>query len=389
MKKQWLVPKHWQDFEEMCHLLHKAEFAPEQIYRYGRAGQAQYGVDIAACSDRQWIGIQCKLKTELLGSVLTEQELLEEHEISKRFKPALWKLYIATTCPRDTAVQDLAARISGAFQRRHPVEVQFWDDLEDLLDRHPPIAKRFYPESFGPDAVLSVSDAGDPSITIERDNWDTQLELFLRHSRFCSVAGSQFYSLTTIVSELIDNAFSPNKGAATRVIVELVGDVLSIKDDGTEFDCVSETIDLAPQMKGIKTIRRLLIEADDQLSYDYFAKEPSVTRFNTSEFKIRSHDTLRPDPCSATGPVWFVMRRGAAFDFVNELSIPAHCEVFTLNLTGRAFFSSSAASQLVETLLSKLGGRKLRVRFTGASPVLIDVLRREAETHPHLIVEQC
>src|ERR1700680_352565 len=107
MKKQWLAPKHWQDFEEMCHLLHKAEFAPEQIYRYGRAGQAQYGVDIAACSDRQWIGIQCKLKPELLGSVLTERELLEEHEISKRFKPPLWKLYIATTCPRDTAVQDL------------------------------------------------------------------------------------------------------------------------------------------------------------------------------------------------------------------------------------------------------------------------------------------
>jgi hypothetical protein len=48
VKKQWQPPKYWQDFEEMCHLLYAAKFKPRQCYRYGRAGQAQYGVDVVA-----------------------------------------------------------------------------------------------------------------------------------------------------------------------------------------------------------------------------------------------------------------------------------------------------------------------------------------------------
>jgi hypothetical protein len=135
IKKQWQVPKYWQDFEEMCCLLYKARFPHHQAHRYGRAGQEQHGVNIAVSPDRrEWIGIQCKLKTELLGSFLSESEIIEEHKKSRKHEPALSRLYIVTSCARDKDVQDLAAKISDSFQSRHPVEVFFWDDVEDWLD---------------------------------------------------------------------------------------------------------------------------------------------------------------------------------------------------------------------------------------------------------------
>jgi hypothetical protein len=387
--KQWQPPKHWHDLEEMCELLYKAEFKPRQIYRYGRAGQSQHGVDIAACSrDGEWTGIQCKLKTDLLGSVLTKSELIDEHKKSRKFKPSLSKFYIATTCARDKQLQNLAATFSESLRGQHPVEILFWPDIERLLSDHAEVANRFYPEAFSPALSLNATSDGDLNITLQLSDWQNRLELFFRHASFITAAGTQLNALMTITSELVDNALNPGKGGAARVIVLLSGPVLVVRDDGRPFDSVNDTTELQPEMRGLRAIRRLLAAAGSDLIHGYTPADPATTRFNVNEFEIRASKTGPRDPCSASGPVNYLMNRAGAFQFVDQLKIPRECSIFTLRLLGAEYFNHSATAELIGQLLKRLGGRKLHIRISYDCVALIDALRREADSNPDVFIEQ-
>jgi hypothetical protein len=388
IKKQWQVPKYWQDFEEMCWLLYKARFPHHQVHRYGRSGQMQHGVDIAVSPDRrEWIGIQCKLKSELRGSSLSESEIVEEHGKSRKYEPALSRLYIVTSCARDKDVQDLAAKISDSFQSKHPVEVFFWDDVEDWLEGHREVANRFYPEVFPPAVSLNETEHGDLNITLQPSDWHERLELLFKHSIFRAAAGGQWSSLMTITSETVDNALNPGKGGASRVMISLSGPLLIIRDDGASFDSVSAEITLTPQMCGIRAIRESLHKAGPELIYRYEPKDPAIARFNRTEIEIRAASLAPRDPCSASGPTHFLLNRTTAREFVRQLSIPAACSTYTLQLLGSEYFTFSARAELIADLLKRLRGRHLHIKVA-YNTELLDALRREAASHPEVTIEQ-
>src|SRR5690348_4351314 len=110
MKIQWSPPRAWDEFEDMCYQLARAEGTLTGLVKYGRRGQKQHGVDIVGqriSSRTDWVGYQCKLKTEHLSGKLTSAEIEEEYEKSKGFFPTLSHLIFTTTAARDTAVLDV------------------------------------------------------------------------------------------------------------------------------------------------------------------------------------------------------------------------------------------------------------------------------------------
>ena len=99
-------PANWQDFESLCLLLWRAEWKSDDIKKNGRNGQAQKGVDI--CGHREGenghSGIQCKCKPG--NKALTTDEIDEEIENAKAFKPALRRLIFATTADKDALIEE-------------------------------------------------------------------------------------------------------------------------------------------------------------------------------------------------------------------------------------------------------------------------------------------
>src|SRR5260370_1261731 len=141
-------------------------------------------------------------------------------------------------------------------------------------------------------------------------------------------------------------------------------------------------------MRGIRAMRSMIVAAGTELVHQYVAKDPDVTRFNTNELEIRSLQSASRDSCSASGPATFLMSRASAFEFAEGLSIPSHCEMFTLRLTGAVYFNYSAGAQLLDALMRKLRGKKLRIRIGSDSVGLIDTLRDLADGNPAVSIEQ-
>lgn len=181
MKKQWHQPANWQDFERLCYELLAADSLPNSYHElYGRAGQDQHGLDMLFHpSDRDKpIGVQCKLRNELAGNVLNESDIVEIYEMSRKYEQGLAFLRIATTCQRSVPVQDMCTRISQSHQCKYPIQTLFWDDFENLLEKHANVAVRFYPEAFSPDRSICQDEAGNLTISMARSHWEERLAFF-------------------------------------------------------------------------------------------------------------------------------------------------------------------------------------------------------------------
>lgn len=390
MKKQWLAPANWQDFEELCEAIHQAEIRPLQCFRYGRAGQKQNGVDIVFRDSVNglWTAIQCKLKTELVGSTLTENQLIAAYDTSKKFRHPLEKLIVATTSATDQAVQDLSIYITDSHQRKYPVEVLWWDQIETLLDQHTDVAKRFYPELFPAEALLVETLDGTLYVTLRPENFPMSLQQLFDNNIFQSETGRYSKTLAAIVSELVDNAFNPGKGGATRVYVALSEGVLTLRDNGKAFDPILNPAPLSSHMKGLRGIRQAILDSNGDLTHRYFAADPSKTRFNQNQINIVSTAALRLASCRVSAPGLYLLNRAAAFKFAHELHIPDHCDPFTLRLLGDETGNFSSIAELVSTLLSRLNGRTLRIKISeDCQKEIVETLHREAVEHPKLIIE--
>lgn len=149
--KQILPPASWETFEELCLALYRAIWKDSNARRHGRRGQAQHGVDVYGSRDgagAQWFGVQAKGKDQALGAQLTEAELVEELARAEGFDPKLGHWTLATTAPRDAAIQAVARRLSTERVEagRFPIAVAGWEDIRELLLEHPAVLQVFYPE---------------------------------------------------------------------------------------------------------------------------------------------------------------------------------------------------------------------------------------------------
>lgn len=136
-------------FAEFCCELVKIIWEDPTACLLGVSGQNQNGVDITArykMNGKYW-GVQCKKRSQIIGSKLTEGEIRKEVEKALEFEPKLGHYEIFTTMRRDAKLQEVIRKITfdnegkGLFS----VQIKFWEDIINDLLNHRELLYRYYP----------------------------------------------------------------------------------------------------------------------------------------------------------------------------------------------------------------------------------------------------
>ncbi|MEA2558750.1 MAG: hypothetical protein QOH06_254 [Acidobacteriota bacterium] len=145
-RKEIPPPKGDDDFEDLARALFSAVWKDPGAKLHGRSGQGQDGVDIYG-EDRAGgtglNGVQCKQhgSNTLVTDKALLKELREEVEKAKGFKPPLQRFIFATTARRSATLDQEARNLTEqhAMVGLFAVAVLGWEDIEDLLRRHPEV----------------------------------------------------------------------------------------------------------------------------------------------------------------------------------------------------------------------------------------------------------
>lgn len=133
-------PANWQDFESLCKKLWGEIWVCPEIAKNGRAGQKQNGVDVFGVpkGESKYYGIQCKGREEYTDRQFTKEEIEAEIENAKQFKPALKKLYLATTAVKDAKIEEYVREknIRNIENGFFEVHLYSWEDIVDLIDEN-------------------------------------------------------------------------------------------------------------------------------------------------------------------------------------------------------------------------------------------------------------
>ena len=112
-------------FEKLSCDLWNRIFDNNSFQLVGRRGQNQDGVDvIGRDKSNNFIGIQCKCKG--IGKKLTEKEIMDEVEKTKKFEPSLEEYYILTTAEKDGKIEKLAREITDQHLKQDLFKVFIW-----------------------------------------------------------------------------------------------------------------------------------------------------------------------------------------------------------------------------------------------------------------------
>lgn len=145
-RKEIPPPKGDDDFEDLARALFSAVWKDPGAKLHGRPGQGQDGVDVYG-EDRArgtgLNGVQCKQHgsaTAVADKALVK-ELREEVDKAKGFQPPLRRFIFATTARRSAALDQEARNLTDQHEKVGLFAVQAlgWEDLEDLLRRHPDV----------------------------------------------------------------------------------------------------------------------------------------------------------------------------------------------------------------------------------------------------------
>ena len=146
-------PSNWQDFESLCCNLWTNIWGDKNAQKNGRSGQNQHGVDISGNDVHEGgsvCGVQCKGKDSYSNKVLSIDELESEVEKAKTYSPKLGFFIVATSGPKDQAVETRAREITeehkalGLFS----VTVFGWTDIVERMDRFSGFLEKHYPWLF-------------------------------------------------------------------------------------------------------------------------------------------------------------------------------------------------------------------------------------------------
>ena len=142
-------PKNEADFERMCAQVYGVIFDDRMPKMNGRRGQVQGGVDVFVNDARVGrVGIQCKkytMKPVKWSDVEDEVEKADTH------KTPIKKLILATTAANDATLLKKVQELSDDREAKglFPVEVEFWDDICNHIDRFPVLQNSYAPHSPG------------------------------------------------------------------------------------------------------------------------------------------------------------------------------------------------------------------------------------------------
>lgn len=153
---RYKIPKlaDWNDFEDLCCQIWKNIWDDSNVQRFGRSGQRQNGVDIAFLSKNgEMNGIQCKNVEKL-----TYKGIDDEIKKAQKFEPKLDSFTFATSFDRDVKLTSYVLKKSqenikkGLFK----INIWFWDDICDELIKNRDLTKRFFPEFFEDQNLIST-----------------------------------------------------------------------------------------------------------------------------------------------------------------------------------------------------------------------------------------
>jgi tetratricopeptide (TPR) repeat protein len=146
-------PKNWQDFERNSRVLFECILNDIHVENNGRIGQPQHGVDIFGRLEGnggRWVGVQCKGKDEGYGGKVTETELRNEVEKTRKFEPPISDFFLITTAPDDAAIQAVARKITQEREQEgNPLSVSVlgWGQIEERITRYPKALEAFHPDA--------------------------------------------------------------------------------------------------------------------------------------------------------------------------------------------------------------------------------------------------
>ncbi len=155
-KLKYPQPLHHQDFEALVADLW-TDHSGHGAHPYGRSGQTQHGIDVIGkdCTGRIDVAIQCK-HTQLTTDMI-DQEYAKVLAIPSSLH-RVGMMYIFTTSPRDTVLQSHAT-VASSPHPGLPLELWFWEDINEYLNQHPPFAQVQYPH-------FAASD-NDPALHVQ------------------------------------------------------------------------------------------------------------------------------------------------------------------------------------------------------------------------------
>lgn len=161
-------PANWQDFESLCLLLWREEWKSDDLKKNGRNGQLQNGVDISGHRDgeNEYSGIQCKCKPG--NKQVTGEEIEEEINNARAFKPALRRLVFATTADKDVSIEEYV-RLKDEENRKQglfSIDIKSWQDIIDLLERNKSVLNTYLDIVAEDYAVAITFDDGSGVTTI-------------------------------------------------------------------------------------------------------------------------------------------------------------------------------------------------------------------------------
>jgi hypothetical protein len=173
MKKTIGKPVNWQDFESLCKLLWGEIWEiPYKIKKNGRLGQEQAGVDVYGKpkGESDYWGIQAKGKDDYSNAKLTENEISEEIEKAKNFRPPLSVYIIASTSNKDSKIEEFVRLKDIENQKAGSFEILLfcWDDIVDLLEGHPDVLNLY---------LHGIGQKGKFDFKISFNNMDESLTL--------------------------------------------------------------------------------------------------------------------------------------------------------------------------------------------------------------------
>lgn len=150
-------PLLWQQFEDLANGLLGEVYNIPDAQQFGRAGQAQDGVDVFGRSKRYgMIGVQCKRLADVdangdpyPGGPISRKFLRDAANDALVFKHTLSIWILATTARRDTAVQGWVNELNDEWEaqgRDRRAMVWSWDDIIGYLNGFPELQRWYYDE---------------------------------------------------------------------------------------------------------------------------------------------------------------------------------------------------------------------------------------------------
>jgi len=362
-------PAHWQDFESLCWDLFSVALNLSETKRYGRPGQAQNGVDIFGKSKEYngWVGLQCKKKKTYPQTQLTEGEILQEVEKARSFTPSIVHYIILTTAPRDAKIQSFVAEISTQNQEsgQFSVEIYFWNDIEDLLRKHPDILKQHWSFAKAADAIQKIGEKLENGQRKICDILTTEIRQ-ISNTITSDLVGHELSNeyreeLETVKKELKEHRPS----TALRLLKQFKERIWPITSDGIKYKIITYEAEAKIRLHDYSHGGRLLIEA-----LQYHPKdEKALGNAATGYYLLGEYDrakelalkVIEQNPVSTRGHSLLIQARGQDEPIEMILSAIPESLQHTNSIAGAAgqyFYNNGAFDRAVTWLRIALDDEK-------------------------------